>query len=168
MSSTLNQAFRAWGHDKGYLYDFEEFQRVALEAGFQPGEIRRASFHRPKASPLSHLDKWWRSNDSFYVELHRSADGRTGGVVSSDAKPAPPAFEVLKAASREWRAAKMDVARRKAAVASHQGAQQRRWLGVARDTTEEPTKARMTRRRGNRRRRHRDLGSRDAGQKSAL
>ena len=69
MTHVLNDLFHNWGHDKGFLYDYEEFYQTALEAGFDDAEITRVQFHRPANSSLAHLDNYWRRIDSFYVEL---------------------------------------------------------------------------------------------------
>jgi predicted SAM-dependent methyltransferase len=69
MTNVLNDLFHLWGHDKGFLYDFEEFHRVASAAGFSSQEIKRVEFQKPSDSPMSHLDQYWRRLDSFYVEL---------------------------------------------------------------------------------------------------
>jgi hypothetical protein len=69
MPHVLNDLFHDWGHDKGFLYDYEEFFQTALQAGFEATEITRVEFHRPANSSLAHFDQFWRRLDSFYVEL---------------------------------------------------------------------------------------------------
>jgi SAM-dependent methyltransferase len=69
MPHVLNDLFHDWGHDKGFLYDYEEFFQTALQAGFDATEITRVEFHRPANSSLAHFDQFWRRLDSFYVEL---------------------------------------------------------------------------------------------------
>ena len=67
----VNQIFRFFGHQ--WIYDVDEMQAVATEAGFAPDAVTECSFQEGRDPPTS--QSWTspaHSDESLYVEIARS------------------------------------------------------------------------------------------------
>jgi predicted SAM-dependent methyltransferase len=65
----VNQIFRFFGHQ--WIYDAEELQAVAAEAGFDPGAVTESSFQEGRLPEVAAMDKPERADESLYVEIAR-------------------------------------------------------------------------------------------------
>jgi hypothetical protein len=63
----MNLIFREWGHR--WLYDFNEFRLLAIQAGFREEMVKQFGFREGSQSALSSLDLEMRNDHSLYVEL---------------------------------------------------------------------------------------------------
>ncbi|BAQ60474.1 glycosyl transferase [Geminocystis sp. NIES-3708] len=66
----INQIFRFWGHQ--WIYDFDEIKTIAVAAGFHPENIVKCSFQEGSIPDISKLDLPNRSDESIYVEIHKT------------------------------------------------------------------------------------------------
>ena len=68
-AATLNNIFRAYGHDDGYLYDWAELAEVVRGAiGCEP---ERAAFRASARVPAvaAAFDAIWRAHESLYMDI---------------------------------------------------------------------------------------------------
>ena len=66
----VNQIFRFFGHQ--WIYDVDEMQAVATEAGFAPDAVTECSFQQGRDPDVAKLDQPSHSDESLYVEIARS------------------------------------------------------------------------------------------------
>jgi predicted SAM-dependent methyltransferase len=66
----INQIFQFWGHQ--WIYDLDEIRLVAMAAGFAADAVVECGFRQGLIEDLYKLDKAIRSDESLYVEIHRT------------------------------------------------------------------------------------------------
>jgi predicted SAM-dependent methyltransferase len=66
----LNQIFQFWGHK--WIYDLDEICTVAVAAGFSQDSIVKCGFRQGQVPEVFALDLPIRSDESLYVEIHRT------------------------------------------------------------------------------------------------